>query len=157
MSKNYILTKTTPNDILFNLHPVSNMALTRRIYLTNLKPKIALPEDWALGVFQDEGVYEMYRKGFFTFDDNESIVKAAFEAGVYFGDSLDFEPSTEDKVKNIVAVLKEGNRSKILEAIKQYDAATVQDVAIANLGELSQAVVKMLENILKVQLVVDGE
>lgn len=157
MSKNYVLTKTTPNDVLFNLHPVSNMALTRKIYLTNLKPKVALPEDWALGIFQDEGIYEMYRKGYFTFDDNDGIVKAAFEAGVYFGETLDFEPSNENRVKEILAVLKEGNRSKILDAIEKYDASTVQDVAIANLGDLSQAVVKMLENILKVQLVVDGE
>lgn len=157
MSKNYVLTKTTPNEVLFNLHPVSNMGLTRRIYLTKNNPKVALPEDWALGVFQDEGVYTMYKNGYFTFDDNESIAKAAYENGVYFDDKLDFEPASIDRDKIILEALHKGNRTEILSLVDKYGNGLVQDVAIANLGDLSQAVIKMLENILKVQLVVDGE
>ena len=157
MSKNYVLTKTTPNEVLFNLHPISNMGLTRRIYLTKSNPKVALPEDWALGVFQDEGVYAMYKQGYFTFDDNESIVKAAYENGVYFDEKLDFEPASVQRDSEILDALRKGNRAEIIALAEKYGNSLVQDVAIANLGELSQAVIKMLENILKVQLVVDGE
>ena len=68
--KYYTLIKVTPNDVLFDLHPISNIGLTRRIYLDKNKTKQPLPLDWALGVFQDDGVYSLYKQGAFTFDDN---------------------------------------------------------------------------------------
>ena len=156
-NRNYVLIKTTPNTVLFDLHPVSNYAMTRRIVLTNRSPKVALPQDWALGVFQDSGLYGMYKQGLFTFDDNDAVVKAAFEAGVYFDEALDFTPAKVDQTKDILTELESGNRSRINAAIQKYGADNVRDVAAQSINSLSTGVVNMLEGILHVQLTVDED
>lgn len=155
--KNYKLIKTSPNEVLIELHPISNMALTRRIHLTNKAPQCALPEDWALGIFQDSALYQMYKMGYITFDDNDSIVKAAYENGVYFGEALDFTPAKPNRSEEILTILKTGNRRNIENALTTYGAELIRDVAIANIGGLTQNVIAMLENLLNVQLIPDGE
>ena len=151
-NKNYKITKTSPMSVLFMLHPVSNIQLTRKIFLTDQNPVQALPLDWALGVFQDEEIFNLYRNKCFTFDDNESIVKAAFEAGVYFDDKLDFEPAKPDRSADILKVLKSGVRSDINKIISTEGKDVVAQVAGIHVEELQQGVVNMLESVLGVQL-----
>lgn len=156
-NKNFTIIKTVPGTVLFNLHPVSNPSLSRRILLTDQNPKQALPADWALGVFADPGVYSLYEKQAFTFDDNEGVVQAAFNAGVYFDDKLDFKPAPTDLTDVIFAILKSGNRASILKSLEDYGTEVVKSVAIAKADELTAGIVKVLENILKIQLTMDGE
>lgn len=151
------ITKTRPGSLLFILHPISNLQMSKEIYLTDRSPSQILPLDWALGIFLDDGIYGLYRKGHFTFSDNDFVVKAAYENGVYFGESLDFEPATSDNSNAILDILKIGNRKKIEDAIKLYGDAVVKEVAFANVDALTVNVVHMLEDLFKVQLTLDGE
>ena len=155
--KVFKIKKTIPGSVLFILHPISNPMLTKQIYLTDRNPMQFLPLDWALGVFMDDGNYKLYKKGMFTFENNDELVKAAFEAGVYFDEHLDFTPAKEDNEKVILSILKSGNRSSIDKAIKDYGSENVKKVAIAYVEELNTGVVRMLENIFKIQLVIDNE
>ena len=155
--KVFKIKKTVPGNVLFILHPVSNPMLTKEIYLTDKRPFQYLPLDWALGVFIDDGNYRLYEKGIFTFENNDELAKAAYEAGVYFGEELDFTPVKEDNEKEIFAVLKSGNRSSIEKTIKESGKDLVIKVAAAHVDELNTGVVRMLESMLKVQLVIDNE
>lgn len=155
--KNFQIIKTVPGTVIFNLHPISNPTLSRRVMLTNQNPKQSLPLDWALGIFADAGTYSLYQNKSFTFDNNEAIVKAAFENGVYFDDKLDFEPAQLDRTETIFAVLQGGNRQAILKLIDEEGSDAVKDVAIAKADNLTNGVNKMLESIFKIQLTVDGE
>lgn len=154
--KSFKLTKAVPGDVIFLLHPVSNPAISRTIHLTARTPSQILPTDWALGVFLDNGIYEMYKKGIFTFNDNESLVKTAYEEGVYFDEALDFIPSKENDSNDILAILKKGNRSEIVSARDRYGSDKVKEIAIAHVNELTTAVVAMLENMYHIQLIADG-
>ena len=87
-------------------------------------------------------------------DDNEELAKAAVAAGVWF-DTFDFTPAENDKVNIILSTLKEGNRAKITDAISKYGKDEVVNVATYHVEELTTAVVSMLENLLKIQLVID--
>jgi len=156
-TKYYTLIKVTPNDVLFNLHPVSNISLTRRIVLNKDKTKQPLPLDWALGVFQDDGLYNMYKQGIFTFDDNDGIAKDAFEAGVYFDDKLEFTPAKPETSNEILVVLKSGNRANINKVIEKYGKEAIKEVAALHVNDLTQGVIGMLENVLNVQLVLDQQ
>ena len=100
-TKVFKIKKTTPGNVLFILHPVSNPMLTKEVYLTDRRPFQFLPTDWALGIFMDDGNYRLYKKGMFTFENNDELVKAAYEAGVYFDEQLDFTPVKEDNEKEI--------------------------------------------------------
>jgi hypothetical protein len=154
--KNYKIIKTIPGTVLFTIHPISNPMLSRRVALTEKSPVQPLPLDWALGVFADQDIYALYKKHAFTFDDN-SIVEEAFNAGVYFDDKLDFTPAKPDQEQYIFGILKSGNRQAIMDLIDSKGAEIVKRVAIAKTDDLTQSVVRMLENIFRIQLTVDGE
>jgi hypothetical protein len=155
-NKNYKLIKTTPNDVILVLRPISNPLLTRKVVLTDRQPFQILPQDWALGVFMDNGCYALYKNKAITFDDNDSIVKAAYETGVYFDEQLDFTPAKPNRSDQILRVLESGNREAILRTIREEGKEVVKDVATANVKNLKQGVVNMLESTLGVQLTVDG-
>ena len=154
--KAFRMKKVIPNDLIFVIHPFSNPQLSKTIRLTNRNPYQVLPLDWALGIFMDDGNYNLYKKGYITFDKNDELVKLAYEMGAYFDDKLDFTPAREDNENVVVSVLKAGNRSNIMNAIQKYGRSFVQHVAVTHRDELSAGVVSMLESILQVQLFVDG-
>lgn len=155
--KIFKLQKTVPGNVLFTLHPVSNPALAKEIYLTNRQPSVMLPADWALGVFASDGLYTMYQKGVFTFDNNKALAKLAYDQSLFFSEDLDFTPIDSNNVEIIKNILKAGNRKGIEDAIEKYTKERVKEVAISCVKELSMGVVNMLESIFHVQLVVDGE
>lgn len=155
--KIFKLQKTVPGNVLFTLHPVSNPALAKEIYLTNRQPSVMLPADWALGVFASDGLYTMYQKGIFTFDNNKALAKLAYDQSLFFSEDLDFTPIDSNNVEIIKNILKAGNRKGIEDAIEKYSQERVKEVAISCVKELSMGVVNMLEGIFHVQLVVDGE
>lgn len=155
--KIFKLQKTVPGNVLFTLHPVSNPALAKEIYLTNRQPSVMLPADWALGVFASDGLYTMYQKGVFTFDNNKALAKLAYDQSLFFSEDLDFTPIESNNVEIIKNILKTGNRKSIEDAIEKYTKERVKEVAISCVKELSMGVVNMLEGIFHVQLVVDGE
>lgn len=155
--KIFKLQKTVPGNVLFTLHPVSNPVLAKEIYLTNRQPSVMLPADWALGVFASDGLYTMYQKGVFTFDNNKVLTKLAYDQSLFFSEDLDFTPIESNNVEIIKNILKAGNRKGIEDAIEKYTKERVKEVAISCVKELSMGVVNMLEGIFHVQLVVDGE
>ena len=154
--KVYKMKKVIPGDLLIILHPLSNPMIIREVFLTDSNPNQMLPLDWALGVFMDNGIYNMYKNGIFTFENNEALVKAAYEAGAYFDEALDFVPVKEDNSKIIFEILSSGNRAKIIKAIDDYGKESVLAVAVDKVESLSTGVVQLLESILKVQLTMDG-
>lgn len=154
--KVYKMKKVIPGDLLIILHPLSNPMISREVFLTDRNPNQMLPLDWALGVFMDNGIYNMYKNGMFTFDNNDALVKAAYEAGAYFDETLDFVPVKEDNSKIIFEILSSGNRAKIIKAIDDYGKESVLAVAVDKVESLSTGVVQLLESILKVQLTMDG-
>ena len=154
--KVYKMKKVIPGDLLIMLHPLSNPMISREVFLTDRNPNQMLPLDWALGVFMDNGIYNMYKNGIFTFENNEALVKAAYEAGAYFDETLDFVPVKEDNSKIIFEILSSGNRAKIIKAIDDYGKESVLAVAVDKVESLSTGVVQLLESILKVQLTMDG-
>ncbi len=152
LNKTIRMINTTPNLIIFRLSPYDNPANSRIIKLgaTNLNKVITMPMSLALGVFTSDDVYGLYKKGYFTFDNNEELLQAAKEASLYFADELDFKPADKNTNETILTQLQKGNRSAIEKAIKEYGKERVMDVAKANLDNLTTGVKTMLEQTLKV-------
>lgn len=147
------ITKTTPNDVLFTISPFSNRQLVREVYLTRRNPSAFLPQDWVLGIFLDDGIYNMYKNGIFTFDDNKAVIAAAQEIGLYF-DETDFKEIKKDNTEIILNSLKSGNRQKIDECLKNY-GNEVKEVSIAYSKDLPAGVISLIENKFNIQLTLD--
>ena len=155
MENYYVLTKTRPGDLYITLRPISDTNQMRIIKLTSQMPSTRLPKDWALGVFLDAKVFTFYQKGYFSFGDKtEEIVKAAVDAGVYFGDKEIKDNS--NRQDEVLKVLKEGKRTEIIAFIKK-DPELVALVTRAHIGELTTNVVGLVEDQLGIQLTIDGE
>lgn len=148
--------KSTANDVMLVIHPFSNMQLSKTISLTKRNPFAMLPADWAIGIFMDKDNYGLYKKGIISFDNNEALVKAAYEAGAYFSAELEFTPAKKDNTEIILTILKSGNHKNIESAVEKYGRDEIINCASANAGILPSGVVKMLESMLKIQLIVDG-
>ena len=98
----------------------------------------------------------MYKKGIFTFNDNNGVVQAAREAGVYFDEVLDFTPAEADNTNKILKALKSGVRADIMKVIKEYGDDLVRNVVVKYANDLTTGVIQMLENHWKIQLTMDG-
>ena len=154
--KTFTIKKTIPGAVIFNLSPLSNQSLKKQIHLSTRMPQQALPLDWALGIFLDNSLYDMYKEGIFTFTDNEGIAQAAREAGVYFEETLDFTPVSDDVTPKILKVLKSGIRGDILKTITTYGDDLVKGVVVKHADDLTTGVITMLENHWGIQLIMDG-
>ena len=143
----YTIIKTTPGNVLFFLSPLDNPSLRKEIYLTDRHPRQAVPQNFALDVFYDSGVFSLYKSGKFTFDKNEEIKKVAIDNGTYFETDYDkFVPATASKEQDILKVLKSGRRADIIKAIQTNGKEEVTAVAFSHRGELTDAVIHMLES-----------
>lgn len=143
---------TTPNLIIFNLAPYDNPGNVRVIKLgaSNTNKAIIMPIELALGVFTDASAYRLYKKGYFTFDDNDFLLKEAQEAALYFADKLDFKPAAQDTNQTILTQLTKGSRAALEAAIKEHGKDRVIDVARANLASLTTNTKTILEQMLSV-------
>ena len=102
MNKDYfILTKTIPGQVYFDLSPIDNSDQHRVIRLTNEAPTARLPKNWALGVFLNPTAFKMFEKGLFTFNDLDTVLQLAQDEQVYFGEELDFAPAALSIEKDI--------------------------------------------------------
>ena len=157
MSENkfFKITKTHPSDVLFHLSPISNPELKKEVYLTHRKPSMNLPVDWALGIFLDNGLYNMYKQGYFTFSNTDELVKEAIDQGVYFDEKLDFTPKKGDEEKLVLDALKLGQAGKINALCTQYGDETVKNIAICNVDQIPSGVVQFLEKKFGIQLLID--
>lgn len=133
---------------------MSNPSVKRILQLTDRVPQQVLPADWALGFVMNQGNYALYKNGYVTFDNNDELAKLAVNSGVWF-DSMNFTPAEADQSSKILEVLQSGNRANIINAIDKYGRDAVLNVATYNVDQLTTAVVSMLENLLKAQLVID--
>ena len=140
----FVITKTVPGTVIFDLSPITNTEQHRTIKLTEKMPSTRLPKDWALGVFLKVEVFDMYKKGIFTFDNPEEVTKLAIEEQVYFGDKLEFEPRKKDYLDKILVTLKQAQKNAILEYIKS-DRDLVLAIAQEHLDELSNGTISLIE------------
>lgn len=159
MNKDYfILTKTIPGQIYFDLSPIDNSDQHRVIKLTNEAPTARLPKNWALGVFLNPTAFKMFEKGLFTFNELDTVMQLAQDEQVYFGEELDFAPAPLSIEKDILEALLSGKKDQINAFMTtSTDKQRVLTVANDNIQQLTKGVISFLEKELGVQLVIDDE
>lgn len=155
-NKYFIVTKTIPGEVYFELSPIDNSEQHRIINLTEAAPTVRLPHNWALGIFLNPIAFKMFQRGLFTFNDVDAAVKAAYEEQVYFGEELDFAPVKVEINKEVLEALKSGKKNEIMKYLaSDTDKSRVLTVAHDHINELTQGVISLLEKELGVQLIVD--
>ena len=149
----YDIVKLCKGGLVLNLPAYDSSAINRRVEIPNGTNKVRVPRTFALGVFVDPTLDQMYKDGYFTIEP-----KAEYEKEV----ASIFAPVEETVAiatdEEILKALKSGNRVKVrgwLDTTVNKEKVIV--LARENIGDISTSMIADLEKALGVELVVDGE
>jgi hypothetical protein len=119
-----------------------------------------LPLSFAVSLFQLPETYQMYKKGYFTFadEDKDKVFKYARELQIYFGDEVEAkkeQPSVLYTEKQIESFIKLGRIKEITQILeestlpqKQLLVSAAQKLA----GKITMDIVKLIEEKLGVDI-----
>lgn len=149
-NKNYKIVKTHVGSVRFSVENTDHVS--REVVLDDSRDFIYLPTDWAIGVFRVPGTYNMYRAGYFTFEQPDEIAKAAAEVGEYFDDP-DLIPRPVKYQEDLLNSLK--STTTVSEIEKLCTAANAADIVATIRGhydEIPYAVLRTVGKTLNIDL-----
>lgn len=149
----YDIVKQYRGGLALTLPAFDSSVNSRRIdfkYNTNV---IRVPRVYALGIFTDSSLVDMYENGYFTVEPNNIFMEDLKEI-LY----QEVEVKKVYDTKTLRDKLIQGDRVFVRECIK--DSVNRENLIIAakeNIGSISGSMIKDLEEMLKVELTVENE
>ena len=125
---------------------------------------IYIPIDIAISIFTELPTKKMYDKGYFRIrkDQEEEVLNKAVAAGFYRG-QVDAKTATKITTlerTDIEALLKKNNKTAVKELIGRNDRVELSnlvEVAIGLQSELTQAMIDLIEQELKVPIRIEDD
>ena len=142
--KNYSFVKNVKGGLSFTLDSW-NMQLPRRTFtMAHNIAQIAIPEDYALGLFISSTALSMFEKGYFTIKDFKELKAKASEYGLF----ADVEPRRILTSADIEKILK-SNNVKALDDLITYGTKVEIDnlivIARENFDALNSNIITKIE------------
>lgn len=136
-------------------HPITGAK--QKLVFEAAQTKKILPLEWAALVYADtsSGAYNLFKKGYFTFSDNEKVRDYALEHNLLIGDVdlSDLVVKDANHLEEVLATLKSGKKTRIDELLKnQKTAEDVVRVARENVESLTQGILDYIEKKLGIAL-----
>lgn len=150
----YDIVKHCRGGLVLNLPAFDSSAMNRRVDIKYNVEKVRVPRIYALGIFIDGTLENMYKQGVFSVEPAAQFEK---EVSEIFFPVEDKTPIIDtEEIKNY---LLKGNRIKIKELINTNPVARDNIIIIAReiFGDLSTSMIKDLESVLGVELTVENE
>ena len=157
-NKIIVIRKNIHGGLVLSLENINDMGQVRSLTFNDRRPTQRVGIDFALSIFVDPTLLEMYKKGMFIIENEQDFFKQAEEAGIYY----DFkEGKKEEKVvadmayvseADILSSLKSQNTvalKKKLEDASSYLKSQYLYVAAANVKDITSGNVRIVEEILK--------
>lgn len=142
--KNYTFVKNVKGGLSITLDSW-NMQLPRRVFtLRHNIEQIAIPEDYALGLFVSSGALDMYKNGYFTIADFKSLKEKAKDIGLF----VEQEPNYVVSVKDIDKMVKGNDEKAIDKLIGRGNPVELNNLFIAareNYETLTSNVISKIE------------
>lgn len=142
--KNYTFVKNVKGGLSIALDSW-NMQLPRRVFtLRHNIEQIAIPEDYALGLFVSSEALDMYKNGYFTITDFKSLKEKAKDIGLF----VEQEPNYVVSVKDIDKMIKGNDEKAIDKLIGRGNAVELNNLFIAareNYETLTSNVISKIE------------
>lgn len=142
--KNYTFVKNVKGGLSIALDSW-NMQLPRRVFtLRHNIEQIAIPEDYALGLFVSSEALDMYKNGYFTITDFKSLKEKAKDIGLF----VEQEPNYVVSVKDIDKMVKGNDEKAIDKLIGRGNPVELNNLFIAareNYETLTSNVISKIE------------
>lgn len=143
--KNYTFVKNVKSGITITLES-SNMQLPARSFtMVGNVNQIAVPEEYALGLFVTDSALNMLKDGYFIVKDLNELRKKANEIGLF----ADVEIENCYSLDDINRFLKKADTKKIAEVIERHRVVEIENlVTLAReyIDELPAGIVTQIEN-----------
>lgn len=150
----YDIVKTCKGALVLDIPAFDSSAINKRIEFAWDEKQHRVPRIFALGIFNDSTLENMYKAGYFKVEPAAEFERevAAIYAPVEEKVSV---PSDDEIIKYLVA----GNRVKIKELFARGGIVkdTIITLARAHIGDIPTSMVKDLEQLLGVELAVENE
>lgn len=150
----YDIVKNCRGSLVLNLPAFDSSAINRRVDIKYNVEKVRVPRIYALGIFIDGTLENMYKQGKFRIEPADKFEKEVSE--IFF--PVENKAEVID-IKTIKEYLLKGNRVKIKELINSNAVARENIIITARemYGDLSTSMIKDLEAILGIELTVEDE
>lgn len=143
--KNYTFVKNVKGGLTITLESW-NMQLPKRDFnLVGNVEQIAIPEEYALGLFVSDGALRMLKKGYFKVSNYSDLQKRAKEIGLFADDDIIKTYSKEDIEKFL---LKQDSK-KVAEIINRnlrVEMDNLITIARENLDKLPSGMITQIED-----------
>lgn len=143
--KNYTFVKNVKGGLTITLDSWNMQLPTRDFNLVGNVSQIAIPEDYALGLFVSDGALTMLESGYFTVVNFNDLRKKAKEIGL-FADRVIDKCYTVAEIENFI--LKQ-NSSKITEIIKRNRKVEFDNLVVLareHFDKLPSNIIKQIED-----------
>lgn len=160
--KNIRIKKMIPGTLVLRFQNALEYSQERDFVIRHGRDHIVLGIDLVVSMFQINGTMDLYRKGYFTFseEDREAVFNRARELDLYYGDdSGDAAQYRQPSIMYSEKEIEEAIRFKRLSVIREIveDGSKAQhtlliEVARKNVGNLSLDIAKIIENKLGIDL-----
>ena len=142
--RNYTFVKNVKGGLSFTLDSW-NMQLPQRTFtIRHNIEQIAIPEDYALGLFISSGALDMYKLGYFIIPDFKELKNKASELGLF----ADEEVKGVMSVKEIEKIVKANNEralDKLIATGSKVELDNLFIIARENFGTLTSGVISKIE------------
>lgn len=148
----YDIIKTCRGNLSLILPSFDLTSQPRDVYIPHNVQKVRIPRTFALGVFTDATLENMYKKGYFRIEPAKQFEAEVAEIFYPVEDKVDIVSDEE-----IITMLKQGNRKAIKDLINQNDVNRDNIITLAreNIDLLPTSMVKDLNVILGVELEIE--
>jgi hypothetical protein len=162
-NKTIALEKLIPGALSIELRN-HQFGTTQRYRWSYDTESIYVPLDLAVSIFTEVPTKKLYDKGYFRIrkDQEEAVLNQAVEAGFYHGkvEATPAKTPTRLERTEIETLLKNNSKTKIKDLIKRNDRVELENLvqaAIALQAELTQSIVDLIEQELKVPIRIEDD
>lgn len=150
----YDIVRVRPGTLVLNLPSYDSTAQNRKVVIPYNVEKVRVPRMYALGIFVDGTLEQMYKEGSFRVEPSKQFEEEV--AAIFFPVENKANVLPQDKV---LELLTKGNRVRIKELAAESDVnrTIILTVAREHIGEIPSSMIADLEKMFGVELTVENE
>ena len=152
----YDIVKLCRGGLILNLPAYDSSLPDRRVEFGYKTEKIRVPRTFALGVFVNSTLENLYKEGYFKVEPSAVFTREVSEI-FYPINKDDIAPEISDA--QLLEALKKGNRVAVKDYLTQHESIRDRILTIAreNVDDLSGSMIKFVEDTLNVSITIEDE